>query len=353
MLAGADIRRILILQIGPIGDTLFTMPALKALRGRFPAATIAVLASPGAGDVLRGTPYLDILRVCRSGLDLIRAMAEFRQLGFDLAIGLSTRGSWLASFCRAPYKAGFPSPFLSLSEPGPLKEIPSTHIVEYCLDVARLVGAAVPEGEHALEIWLSPGDREGAEAFMAAHHLRAPLVAMHPSGHYFRFKRWPVERYAQLAEALAVEGCQTVVVGGPEDTELGMKVARLARSAPALAVGRLRLKETAALIGRCQLFIGNDSAPLHMAAAVGTPAIGLFGPTSPSQFSPCGPGHSVIYKSLPCSPCFRFLGGPLQYWPRCSRARCMEAIGVDEVLMVALHRLGLAAGTPGLEEGRG
>lgn len=331
------------LQIGAIGDTLFAIPALRALRRSFPAATIAVLASPRAGDVLRGAPYIDLLRVCPSGLDLFRAVLEFRQMEFDLAVGLSNQGSWLAPLCGTQFKAGFPSPLLTLAEPGAIKEEPSAHVVEHCLSVVRKLGVPAETGRD-LEIWLTAGERERSERFLAAYHLQAPLVAIHPGGRYFPYKRWPAKRYAELADGLAQLGAGVVLVGGPEDSELASAIARRACFPPVQAAGRLRLKETAALLARCQLFIGNDSAPLHLAAAVKTPTIGLFGPTSPAQFSPCGPGHLVIYKAFPCSPCFRFLGGLWQYWPKCPRAYCMEAITVQEVLEAARARLACRPG---------
>ncbi|MCL6615401.1 MAG: glycosyltransferase family 9 protein, partial [Firmicutes bacterium] len=289
LLRPAEIRRILVLQFGPIGDTLFAVPALKALRLRFPTATIAVLASPRAGEILHGAPYIDLLRVCRSGLDLMRSLFELRQAGFDLAVGLSNQGSWLAPFFGTPWKAGFPSPLLNLAEPGPVKEEPSSHVVEYCLAVVRMLGADPPDdGDGGLEIWLSDADHEGAERFLAAHRLTPPIVAIHPGGHYFPHKRWPAIRYAALADALAALGLKVVVIGGVEDVELASSVAQRARSGPVVAAGKLRLRETAALIARSALFIGNDSAPLHLAAAVKTPSIGLFGPTSPRKFSTYG-----------------------------------------------------------------
>lgn len=348
----AEIRRILVLQFSPIGDTIFAVPALKALRENYPQATIVVLASARAGDVLKGLPYHDMLRICRSGLDVVRAVVEFRHLHFDLAVGLSNQGSWLSFFCGTPFKAGFPTPLLTLAEPGALKEEPSSHVVEYCLAVVRLLGAAVP-GERRLELWLSPAEKERARSFMAAHGLSDPVVAVHPGGRYFPLKRWPVERFARLVDLLAARGCRGVIIGGQEDAELARSLADRAESRPVVAAGRLRLKETAALLSYCRLFVGNDSAPLHMAAAVNTPSIGLFGPTDPRQFSPYGPGHTVIYEALPCSPCFRFLGGLGQYLPKCYRAQCMEAIEVEKVAEAALARLAQGERAPLLGEGQG
>lgn len=350
LLRQGEIRKILVLQVGPIGDTILSVPALKALRAGFPQAGIAVVATPRAGDVLRGLPYHDELRVCRNGFDLMRTVMQYRRSGFDLAVGLSNGGSWLAFLCNTRFKAGLSSPLLALAEPGAVKEEPSAHVVEHCLAVVRLLGAAVPE-IRGLEIALSQHEREKAAAFLAGVNQAGPLVALHPGGHYFSFKRWPVERFASLADALAARGYGVVVVGGTEDGALAAALTGATRHAPLSAVGRLGIKETAALIAKCSLFIGNDSAPLHLAAAVGTPAIGLFGPTSPAQFRPFGQGHEVIYKGLPCSPCFKFLGSPLQYWPKCRRPACMEAIGESEVLAAALARLQKTAGAAAGEAG--
>ncbi len=344
--APAGINRILVLHLGPIGDTIFAVPALRALRNNYPSAMIAALATPEAGDILAGSPYLDLLRICRNGFELFRAIIECRRLGFDLAVGLSRQGSWAASLCGTPYKAGLPSPLLSFAEPGALKEPPTTHIVEYCLGVIELLGGSIPE-EHGLEFWFTEADRKSAESFLATHRAAGPLIAMHPGGHFFPFKRWPLAHFVRLADALAAHGLQVVIVGGSEDAEAAGAIARQAKTAPLLAAGKLRLKETGALISRCQLFIGNDSAPLHMAAAVRTPSIGLFGPTNPAQFRPYGPGNSVVYKALPCSPCYNYLGGLLQYWPRCARPLCMEAISVEEVMAEAAARLHQTAGAGG------
>jgi ADP-heptose:LPS heptosyltransferase len=100
------------------------------------------------------------------------------------------------------------------------------------------------------------------------------------------------------------------------------------------------LTETAALLKKCCLFIGNDSGPLHLAAALNVPTIGLFGPTAPRQFYPYKSiKHTFIYKNLPCSPCYRFGGGVWQYFPRCSKAYCMEEITIWELIFLVKQML--------------
>ena len=336
----AEIRRILILQISAIGDALFAVPAIKALRKELPGAHISVLASRRAGSVLQNLPYLDDLRIFHGFFSLCRAIIQDRTMKYDLAVGLSNQGSWLAFLSGARFKAGFASPLLRSACPGSVKIKPSMHVVDYCLSVVGLLGAATSDRE--MEIQLTPQELEKADEFLKRHRLAGlPLVAIHPGGRYFPFKRWPTEQFARLADGLAQNGVGVILVGGPDDVELAARTAAAAKVQLASAIGELKLKETAALIGKCQLFVGNDSAPLHMAAAVKTPTISLYGPTDPAQFAPFGSGHSAIYKALPCSPCFKFLGPAGQHLPKCARPYCMEAIQADEVLALALAKLDL------------
>lgn len=338
-----EFRRILVLQLSPIGDTIMAIPALRALRKGFPAATIAVMAAMPGAELLYGLPCLDILRACRNGLDLARAILEYRRLSFDLSIGLSHQGSWLAPFTGSPCRTGLHAVSPARTPVGDGGRQP-IHVIDRYLAVIGQLGVAISEDGLSPEICLSPGDRERAGEFIARHRLQSPLVAIHPGGRHFPFKRWPLDRYAALADALAAQGFSVVLVGGDEDVKIASALATSTRCKPVVSAGRLRLRETAALLARCRLFVGNDSAPLHMAAAVGTPTVGIFGPTDPSQFGPGGPQHTVVRKAPPCSPCFKFYGGLWQYWPRCARPACMEAIEVPDVMAAVLRQTSLDTG---------
>lgn len=346
------IKRILVLQLCPIGDTLFGTPALRALRRRFPDAHIADVTWAANREVLEGNPHLDRLILCPSALKLPRILSALADEDFDAVVGLSNIGSWLALFTRAAVRVGFNSQTLGRFYTAPVPDRRDRHAVDYCLDVVAALGAE-PDGRW-MELPLTDRDRQWAWRFLQPDTGAGPplRVAIHPGGRHFPAKRWPPAGFAHVADYLAGQyGAQVVVVGGPDDVELAEEIADACRLAdPLVAAGRTGLKQTAAILEQCDLFIGNDSAPMHMAQAVGTPVVALFGPTDPGNFGPLGPHDVVVRKALPCSPCFRWLGGSRQYLSYASLvehpAPCMVAITPADVIAAVerqLDRLGLRA----------
>lgn len=343
------IDRILVLQLCPIGDTLFGTPAIRALRRRFPHAYIADVTWAANREVLEGNPHLDRLILCRSGLRLPRLLSALADEDFDAVVGLSNIGSWLALFTRAQVRVGFNSQTLGWFYTSPVPDRRERHAIDYCLDVVAALGAE-PDGRR-MEMPLSEADRQWARSFLAWAGPPPPLrVAIHPGGRHFPAKRWPTSGFAHVADYLAGQyGAQVVVVGGPDDVPLAEAIAEECRLAePLVAAGRTSLKQTAAILEQCDLFIGNDSAPMHIAQAVGTPVVALFGPTDPGNFGPLGPHDVVVRKEVPCSPCFRWLGGSRQYLSYASLAEqpapCMRAIAPGDVIAAVEHqmdRLGL------------
>ncbi|MBF6591559.1 MAG: glycosyltransferase family 9 protein, partial [Ktedonobacterales bacterium] len=142
-----------------------------------------------------------------------------------------------------------------------------------------------------------------------------------------------------------IERCDAAVllIGGKDDLPLAEETAALSPHGMTILAGRTSLKVTAALIEQSTLFIGNDSGPLHIAAAVGTPAVGIFGPSDWQQFQPVGKQgyrQRVIHSDLPCSPCFRFVGSdPWWYRNPCYSRACLEAISPQSVIAAAVELL--------------
>ena len=204
---------------------------------------------------------------------------------------------------------------------------------QYLLRIALAPGLVWPQdgfrsnGE-ALEVWPSPLDEQ------AVLHLLQPvlgagsrqLVGIHPGGSArWQTKRWDLNRWARVCEALAARNVQVVVVGGPEEQALGEALCRMTTTPPANLIGRTNLMELACLIQRCDVFMAHDSSSLHLAAAMGTPTLALFGPTDPRRHVPPTFVGQVIAKEVFCSPC---------YSPRCRTIThaCMKRISVEEVL---------------------
>lgn len=322
-------ERVVALCFSPLGDALFTTPAIRALRFNLPQARIVILANQLGVEVFKNNPYQIEVLNCLDQWDLLKKLVEIRKCGFDLALGLSQIGSFFTRFCGTPLRADF----FSVSEKKDFS------VVKRCLEVVIQAGLAV--NTYETEFWIRESEQKKVHLFLEGkkYDFEKPLLAIHCGGHYFIRKRWPLLNFIRLIEGIIEETpYQVILVGGKEDK---VDAALIQSALPEVinTAGCFSLGETAALLKRCQLLIANDSGPLHLGAAIGTPTIGLFGPTTPDQFFPYRPPqHRYLYKKLSCSPCYRFGGGLWQYLPRCSKAYCMEEIKVNDVLGLVLDR---------------
>lgn len=323
------VKKIAVFCISPIGDTLFATPAIRALRENFPRARILVLTGAAAFEVLRNNPYrLELVKVINI-YDLYKTLNWIREQHFNLALGFSRFDSFFTKMCGAAEYADFAA----------VEGYSDLSVVEVCKAVLEVAGEKINRsfiGYSAVtEYWLEPKDHRMAEEFLewSGYSRNKPLIAVHCGGHYFSRKRWPIMRFIELIRHLNREkGYQVVLVGGKEDLPGAMEV-RMAVPETLSAVGMLRLSETGALLKKCQLYIGNDSGPLHLAAALEVPTVALFGPTQPRQFYPySGEKHRCLIKEVSCHPCYRLGGAVWQFIPKCTRAYCMEAITVDDVI---------------------
>jgi ADP-heptose:LPS heptosyltransferase len=348
-------KRILVGLISPIGDTLLATPALAALRRAFPEAEIAALVAPSNAGILSGSPDVNRLIFAptngtdsqtRRFLDALRAL---RNEQFDLIISFSG----ISALTTRLTHPRIPRMFLDLPRwwflAGGDAELRKRHAVDqYLRALAPLVAAppAGPEGR-VPRIHLTAQERAQARELLREEGIAAasPLIAMHLGGDGFNGrKRWAPERFAAVANALVERhAAQVIFLGGEEDIARSNEAAALVdRNAHVLA-GRCSLKVTAALIERATLYIGNDSAPLHIAGAVGTPAVGIFGPSDWVEFAPASPkapAPRVVHSNLACSPCFRFVGNdPMWKVNSCYSFACLNAMTPEAVLATATELL--------------
>lgn len=327
-------EQLVILCLSPLGDTIFATPAIRALREKFPWARIVVLASAAAAQVLKHNPWQLEIRVVMDKWELIKRLAQIRKEKFDIALSLSQLGGFFTRFCGTPIWSDF------VRAHGLTSLQQDRSVVQMCQDVLRKINISCDEQQ--TEFFYDSHAEQVSELFLrgTSYQNGKRLIAIHAGGHYFVRKRWPLPNFIVIIRHLFDSlGFQVLLVGGQEDVEDAFLIKSVVPQVIS-AVGLLRLGETAALLKKADLFIGNDSGPLHLAAAVGVPTIGLFGPTSPCQFYPYhSPGHTKIYKGLSCSPCYRFGGGIWQYVPRCTKAYCMQAITTDELLVQAMKML--------------
>lgn len=353
--------RILLIRPDHLGDLLFVAPALDRLRAALPDAWVSVAAGPWNADLLDGLPGVDerllldfpgFTRRPKSGplapyrylREVARDLARRR---FDAAVVLRDDHWWgalLAASAGIPVRVGYGlpdvAPFLSVALPPPAEEHAVTSNVRLVAALLTALGAVAPTAtltptNAPLHFTIADADHRRATALLAPLADAGPLVAIHASSGV-PVKLWVEERWAAVAERLiAATGARLVLTGGPDDRALTAAVAG-PLSAPALDLaGQTSIGALAAVLARCDLVLGPDSGALHLAVAVGTPTVHLFGPASVVKFGPWGPAdrHRVVSAGPRCARC----GDLSPSRPR--GAACMLAIGVEEVVAAALALL--------------
>ncbi|MEW6516870.1 MAG: lipopolysaccharide heptosyltransferase II [candidate division FCPU426 bacterium] len=323
-LTGFEPRRILVVKLCCLGDILFATPVVRALKARYPGARIGYLVTAYCRDLVAADPRVDDIIEFNAydpgtlPAKLLRAwpvVRKLRQQRFDLAVVLhrSPLAGLMAAASAIPVRLGFDWQGEGFSLTHPVLFRPEAHEIDRNLDCLRPLGLEVRDT--ATELVPSPAADAAAETFLAqagAGDQSRPLIAVFPAGGVnpgtvMVTKRWPVEGYREVCARLSRRfGARLVLVGSRDDAAVGDELAAgLGPDAPLLrAEGKTTLMVLAALLRRCDLFIGGDSGPLHMAAAVGTPTVSLFGPTDPRLLAPRGAAHRVLFKSPECAPCY-------------------------------------------------
>ncbi len=326
-------NRILLIKLRYIGDVILSTPLLPLLRNGFPKASLTFLVNPGTESVLFGNPHLEKISVIpRDGWgSQLRFLHKLRQACFDGVVDLTDgdRSAFLTYWTGAGVRLGFNR---ENRWRGKLytKVLPSAygsmHMVDYHAQALTALGISDAVGEP--EIYLRREDEEQGDQLLTSLRIgHAPLALLSPSARY-SFKAWPLDRFAALADWLADQGAAVALIGHQEEVLIGQQIITLTRSKPRNLMGQTLLPQLAALMKRSALFVGNDGGPMHMAAAVGCPVLGLFGPTDPQVWGPRGTNVSVMYKGLDCRECF---------YPGCFRGEesCMRKISVEEVCQAA------------------
>nr|MDQ2731740.1 glycosyltransferase family 9 protein [Armatimonadota bacterium] len=308
------------------------LPAARSLRLGFPDAYICWAVHRTCRDVVEGSRYLDDVYVIedKSVPGIIRAGRELSHRGFDTSIdmqGLFRSGllSWLSG---AKERIGFSGTqelhnlFVNRPavKPGSLRPAP------YC-QMQFAVAAGGPLIEPVPEIFVSVERRnEAAELLAPALAGGGPIVAVNP-GAAWATKRWSLEGYAAAAEGLQKRfGAQIIITGGPGDAPAAEEIAGRMTSAPLLLAGKTSLKTLAAVFERCALYLGGDTGPMHIAAAMSTPVLAIFGPTDPEKTGPVGAPYRIVRHDVPCGPC---------RLRECDHHTCMRLVTVHEVITAA------------------
>lgn len=317
------ITSILIIKMSALGDVVMTLPALVALRRRYPAARIDWLVESPSAGLLVGHPLLDhvlvsprhgISRLSRSG-DLRQAGSLFREFRRELRsveydVVLDLQGLFKSGFqtflARGRRKVGFDrtreKSYLFLNERMPAYD-PDRHAALRYLDAAVYLGAEFPDP--LPEKYYTPPPEAGLEADSLLPFGRAPFVIINP-GAKWPTKRWPVEHWVSLASRLAGEtGLKIAVTGGKDDQEAGRLISMGAGQAAVDLCGRTSLPVLAEILSRSKAMVTADTGPMHLAAAVGVRGLALFGPTRPWRTGPFGGHFETLTPPVDCLGCLK------------------------------------------------
>lgn len=361
--------RVMVIRLSAIGDVVRTLPAVLTLRRALPGAHLAWLVEDVAAGALEGHPALDALWVVprrrwRDGfksparwaatldevLDFARRLRAER---FEWAIdfhGILKSGIWAVA-SGAPVRVGYAAAgnrgwgsregnrfFTTLRV-----DVPRRAISRFERN-AILAGAVVRDLLHEESppppagalLHAPPAIDAWAEAFFRSLDAggaaaRGALVAIHPgSSAGTAYKRWFPDRYGEVADALAQRGCRVIFTWGPGEREAAEAIGRGMKRAAVVAPETPTLQHLAAIFRRCDLFIGNDTGPMHLAALSGTPVVAIFGPTDPVENAPWpGVPHAIVRRSVDCDCPKR----------RCLTRACFDAVTSDDVLDEALRIL--------------
>jgi len=331
-------RKILLRGVNRIGDTVFSLPAVRALRRGFPGAEITALVKPQVAALLESVPEIDRVLLFdtrgphRGPGGRLRLVRRLRREGFDLAVLFhnSLETALIAFLAGIPERVGYVKelrgPLLTRKRPFPRE--PVDHAVHY-LDLVSLLGVPV-EGGLLPELRVASGDRAYVRRLLG--DPPRPLVALIP-GSLAETRRWFPDRFAATADRLLAEkGGTVVIVGGSGDRGVARRVTeRMKREARDLT-GRLDLRQSMALLAESDLVISNDTGPMHLAWAVGARVITFFGAADLKQHRPKSPKVTILRRDIACSPCIR------ESCPQ-GHLACLEGITVDEVVEEALRIL--------------
>ncbi len=337
------LSRILIVRTDRIGDVLLSTPVIKALRQFYPQAYISMMVAPHALEIIEGNPYLDEVIVYdkdgkhKSWLRSLKFASRLKKKKFDLAVILhpTNRVHLLAFLARIPKRLGYNRKlgFLLNEKKEHKKQEGLKHEAEYNLELLKDLGIA---GRHTeLYIPIKAESEKWVNDLFERVGISTSdkLLAINP-GASCPSKLWPLERFAEVAARLSrAHNLKILVLAGPKDMFLAEKIAlhqELKGKAINLA-GKTSISQLASILKRCALFISNDSGPVHIASAVGTPVISVFGRNqpglSPKRWGPLGKRDRYLHKEVGCIQCLAH---------NCQKEfACLKAISVEDVVLAA------------------
>ena len=345
-------QRILVIKPDHLGDVLLLTPALQTLRAALPEAHLTLMIGPWSADAVRGNTSINALLFCefpgftrksqpsfiQPYLLLLRMAMLLRAGKYDVALIARDDHWWgalLALLAGIPRRIGYNTPEVGKLLTDALPFDQTAHVTLQALDLVAYLNGQQPlslqQSSSQMVAPITAEDQQWAGTWLAAHGCDdgRRLVAIHP-GAGGPAKLWLVARWAMIVDALHAQGCTVVLTGGPQEHTLVQTIGSRLAQRPLILSGEATLGGLAALYRRCELVLGVDSGPMHLAAAAGARTVVLFGPIDHQRFASWGAPerHTVVRSGLWCSPC-----SVLDHCPRGTLpAECMTTISVQQVL---------------------
>src|SRR3989338_686673 len=332
-------QNILVVNVNWLGDVIFSSPVFKAIKENYPQAHVACLAVPRVKEVLESIPGIDEIIIYdekgahRTPWAKWKLITELRLRQFDIAFLLrgSLTRALLVFLAKIPKRVGYPTKGRAWFLTHQVKELPNeVHRCDYYLNV---IEDFIKVKDRSCVLEVSAEAQEEVNQFFRARELdpNEPFLIINVGGNW-DLKRWAKKNFKQFGKPPWEDhpNLRIVLPGGAQDSQLAEFVAGPAQRElrPVILTGETNLKELIALMKKAKLVVSADSGPLHIANAVGTPTVGLFGPTRPEITGPRGKGRTtLLHKEIGCNqaPC---------YYLECPDNMCMKAITVDEVVGV-------------------
>ena len=337
-----DIRSILLIQLGDIGDVVWATPTFLAVKEACPQGNVSVLLRESFGSLLKADPHIHkifevkqykgtLLNKAKKQIEFIR---DLRKECFDLVFDLRSdeRGAYMALlsgaqiraamlYCSLKWRNRF---FTHLADP----PVPKERIygaAEQSLRVVREFG--IDTKDTIPKLWISEKVKKRAEKLLDSHGVTAVSrwITLNPFSRW-QYKEWSYEKWVQIIDWLREEcGISTVIVGAPGERKKSIDIASKCRRQIFNLTGKTTLDELAGVLSLSSLHVGVDSAAPHIAAAVGTPTITIYGPSDWRDWAPQGNIHNVITPDRDCVPCYQ------KGCDNTGRSRCLEELTVDKV----------------------
>jgi len=319
-----------------VGDAIMALPALRAVRTRFPEAEITILAKPYVAFIYKNQRVCDNMMFVDDKRDKV---GEIREQKFDKALLLQNafEAAWFAWRAGIPERIGYArdgrSLLLTKAVPVPKPgEIPA-HEQFYYLELLRRASwlDSLPN-ETFIGLDVPEENRKRAAQFLRSNCVQPDglRIAIGAGASYGSAKCWPPDRFAELANRLQTQSAVDIILFGTRAEEpVSSAIAAGMHRPPIDLTGKTPIDDLPALLSQCHLFVGNDSGAMHVAAAVGLPVVAIFGPTDPFGTAPVTPRCSIVQEKPYCSPCF------LRRCP--TDHRCMTRVTPDAVEAAARH----------------